>query len=195
MKLTLIILCFIVFFGCDESLPPRLEPQDIFNGTIEPEYILTAQENAVRVRFYVTNNFDETLEAKANLSGYVEIVSMRNSSIRYYTKLSADNLISSPSYDPQTRILRIGPKEKISLTTTWNFFTSDSIDLRDEFFNLQNDPSCDFRQIAKKEEFKINGDLQIYGNLSPVIFNENIFSICYQSTWVRQGLCSPINCN
>ena len=49
MKYISILLIFL--YGCDESLPPKDIPQKLFEGKISPEYILTGQENVLRVRF------------------------------------------------------------------------------------------------------------------------------------------------
>ena len=194
MKFVILTILALYLLGCDESLPPRIEPKDLFDGKIEAEYILTASENVVRVRIFIKNTFDETLEGKSNLNGFLQIVSARDPKIKFETKISNSNIISAPFYDPQTRQLRINPGETLSLNTTWNFFTTDSTDLRVEFFKMFSDTNCNGRLVAQKENFKINGDLQIFENLTSVVFDELLFSICYTNIWTRQGTCPPIEC-
>ena len=52
------------------------------------------------------------------------------------------------------------------------FLSNDSIDLTKEFFDLQTDPACTVRMVAREETFRFNADIQIFKEISPAIFSQ-----------------------
>ena len=192
MKYISILLIFL--YGCDESLPPKDIPQKLFEGKISPEYILTGQENVLRVRFILKNIFDETLEGKLLLDGMFEIQSNKNPDLKKSEKFNLSQLTYAKNYNPITNQLRLDPGDSITILYSWNFLSNDSIDLTKEFFNLQTDPACTIRMVAREETFRFNADIQIFKEISPAIFSQKEYSFCYTNIWVRQGSCPPIDC-
>ena len=116
--------------SCDESLPPRADPNLVLEGRIEGIYVLAHQDNFLAVHIVVTNTYDETLAAEAVLGGRLAIQSRRDPSIVKIVELSDTLVTSVYPYDPFTSQLTLGPGESLRLTYEWDLVDDRGRDLR-----------------------------------------------------------------
>ncbi len=176
--------------GCKESLPPRNDPADILQGTIEGLYVLTANENTLKLFLSVRNTYDETLQDTASLRGVFHIVLARDTSYQKTVALADSNLIEG-TYDRISGVLTLDPNAIVRLRYTWNFIDDYGRDLR-EIFHYQPDPQCTDRQLALKEVFVLQGSIRVYRRTTILFPTPVSFSLCYVSNFVDPRFCPPI---
>lgn len=177
---------------CDESLPTYQAPDKIFEGTIQPSYILSVVQNVMSVQLIVRNIFDETFQAPGILKGNIEIVSASDPSIRKTFIIGPANVIRAPGYDRNTGMLLIDPQDTIRVGVQWNFIDDNGKDLRTQFFQYIEDPTCSLRCLAYTEDFIISGELKVYDQRAPVRFGPINYSLCFASNYVLTRCCPPI---
>lgn len=193
---TVILLALALFslsFGpCDESLPVYDEPTKVFSGKIEGSYGLTIAENTMSIFFTIWNNFDETFQGDANLTGTIEIVSMRDPSVRKTFSVNAQNIIQVKGYDGRTGKLTIDARDSIRYMVRWNLTDDNGRDLRTSFFKYIVDPTCDLRCLAFTEDFSLKGNITLFDRTGPVFAGPTGYSFCFASNWVNPRHCPPI---
>lgn len=186
-------LLSLSFGPCDESLPVYEEPAKVFSGKIEGSYGLTVAENTMVIFFTITNNFDETFQGDANLKGSIEIVSMRDPSVRKTFTVGPANIIRSNGYDRTSDKLTIDPKDTIKFMVRWDLIDDKGVDLKTSFFKYVVDPSCEeLRCLAFTEDFSLRGNITLFDKTGPVFAGPVGYSFCFASNWVNPRCCPPI---
>lgn len=186
------LLLFLSFGPCDESLPVYQEPERILDGRIEGAYVLTIQDNSLKVYLKIKNVFDETLQGQAILKGTVEIISARDPQVRKTLVVGPGNIISARGYERNTGRLTIDPGDTITLGVSWDFTADDrGVDLRSNFFQYIKDVTCDSRCLAFTEDFILTGDITVYPQRAPLRMSVN-FPVCFVSRWIKPNFCPPI---
>lgn len=190
IRFTLVVLPIVVG-SCHEFLPPRLDPKNVFEGTIEGRYVLAASENAIEVCLKATNIFDETLQSTALLDGTLVIVF--NSDTSYHkTVILGPRYLFSGNYDSVTHILTIDPGSSIHLKYVWNFIDDRGRDLRREVFQYFTDSSCAFRKIALQESLRMRAELKVFNHTDVVNFGPVDFTFSHVSDYVDSKTCRSI---
>lgn len=192
LLLIILTLLSLSFGPCDESLPVYEEPVRVFSGKIEGSYGLTVAENTMVIFFTIWNNFDETFQGDANLTGTIEIVSMRDPSVRKTFAISAANIIQSKGHDRNTGKLTIDARDSIRYMVRWNLTDDNGRDLRTSFFKYIVDPSCDLRCLAFTEDFSLKGNITLFDRTGPVFAGPVDYSFCFVSNYVLGRCCPPI---
>lgn len=193
IALLLILALLSLSFGpCNESLPTYQEPAKVFSGKIEGSYGLTIAENTMAIFFTITNNFDETFQGDASMKGSIEIVSMRDPSVRKTFAIGPANISQSRGYDRTTGRLTIDPRDSIKFQVHWNLIDDNGRDLRTSFFKYIVDPTCDLRCLAFTEDFSIRGNVILFKQTGPVFAEQSVYSFCFVSNWVNPKHCPPI---
>jgi hypothetical protein len=185
-----VALLSLIVGSCSESLPPYQDPADVFQGKVAGQYVLTVQDNSVKVYVTVKNIYDETFQASAILRGSLEITLARRPEIRKTVSLFPSQIIEG-HYNSGTGILTIDPGETIRLGYSWNFIDNSGTDLRKEIFTLVDDPTCSLRRIAYDETFSLKGEVTIFEKTAPVRFGPTMFTFCYITNWVNSKFCPP----
>ncbi len=172
----------LFFNSCHETLPPRLDPSNVFASRAEVRYILHGEfgpvENDIQTCIKITNNYDETLQARAILSGVVSIVSKKDTSYHRTSALDASNLFSA-DYNRTTQVLTFDPGTFIHLKYTWDFIDDFGRNLRDSLFAMHPDPSCPLRHISTPQTIVMHGYLRIFDRTAPVFFGPIEFTFTY----------------
>jgi hypothetical protein len=165
MKLPLIhCLLFIVIFSlsCDESLPPRQNPADLFSAHVVAYYNYIPTANNVVIDLYAANNFDETLYGLAGVEGTVVITSSRDSSIHKTLRLTLANLIHG-NYEPAKGTLTVDPGDTVEMEAVWDFTDDSGSDLTtNDFFHYNIDVTCRQRLVSNTESFVITAKAKLY---------------------------------
>ncbi len=156
-----------LFFSlsCDESLPPRQDPSDLFGLAVWSYYNYTPIANNIVIHAALVNNFDETLNGPADISGSFLVTSERDSSVHATVPMLATNIIHA-TYAPGTGILTVDPGDSVVLETAWDFTDESGRSLDSTvFFRYTGDTTCVQRLIAQPEAFAIAGKIRLFQNL------------------------------
>jgi hypothetical protein len=166
MRLLIPIFCFLLVFSfsCDESLPPRQDPSNLFRVYLQQFYIYTQFENDVTVNLVAINDFDETLSERVGIDGSIVITSDRDSSVHKTFQLSLTNLIHG-NYNPVKGVLTIDPGDSVILQVKWDFTDDSGGSLMSDFFRYSVDRTCQQRDVAEQEGFRIVGKTKLYSRL------------------------------
>jgi len=186
-----------LILSCREALPPYQTPQNVLAGELAGLYVLSASDNSLKVFLTVRNEFDETLEGPAKLTGKIEIVLLRDPRIRKTAVLGPSNVLQAKGYNRQTGVLSLDPQDSIRLGYSWNLVDDNGIDLRTDVFSYLPDPTCpdtlpETRRIALGEKFLISGELLVFDQTGQVVPASREFVLCYVSNWVNPKFCPPI---
>ncbi len=160
----LIVIPLVFLLSCDESLPPRRDPSNLFDLTVWPYYNYTPSANDVVIHMNMVNNFDETLSSNAGVEGSFVVTSARDTSIHKTIQVGLANFIHA-NYNAVRGILTVDPGDSVVLEATWGFTDDSAHDLTNGFFNYRTDPTCQQRLVADPESFSVVGRLKLFKNL------------------------------
>ncbi|MBI3787374.1 MAG: hypothetical protein HY276_03865 [Ignavibacteriales bacterium] len=191
---SLMVTIFSLLLGsCDEELPVYQAPNNRFAGALKPSYILTPSNNEMSIELFVLNVFDETFQAPGILKGSIEIVSVKDPSVRRIFTLGSGNLIRTPEYNRTTGILTMDPGDTVHMGVTWLLDDERDKDLRIDFFRYVQDKTCPLRCLAYPEDFIITAELKLYDQRAPIRFGPLRYSFCLVSNYVNPRFgCPPI---
>lgn len=176
------------FSTCEEFLPAYREPETVLQSILSAQYILDPGDNSLKVYLTARNVFDETFQARADVKGSIELVSLRDSTVRKTFPLSAANFIDAPGYNRTTGILTLNPNQTARLGISWNFVTDDAgRDIRREFFKYIEDPTCDGRCFALTEDWVIHGRVQLFEKTGTSVADSIQYALCFVNMYVRSG--------
>jgi len=179
----------MLFLACDESLPPRNDPSLLFKGSVSTKYSLLWNENVLRVVVSLVNIYDETIQARALMTGTVEIALVRNSTYRKTIHFDGSHLITTKFYNPSTQEVTINPGDTIRFIYVWNFIDDNNVNLTEDVFHYYLDQSCPGRYLAYNESFALTGTFQLLEKVSSVRLTPTVLSLCYIRNYV-----SPHDC-
>jgi hypothetical protein len=183
-----LVVSTLSFSTCEEFLPAYREPETVLEATLSAQYILEISDNSLKVYLTARNVFDETFQARADVKGTIELVSMRDSTVRKTFPLSAANFIEAPGYNRNTGILTLNPNQTARLGISWNFVTDDAgRDIRREFFKYIEDPTCEGRCFALTEDWVIRGRVQLFEKTGTSIADSVQYALCFVNMYFRSG--------
>jgi hypothetical protein len=191
LRMTHSILVLLVFaVSCDESLPPRQDPSNLFSTQLAASYLYTADSNNVIINLVATNNFDETLSDVMSLEGTVVITSIRDTSVHQTIHLSRANLIQG-KYDPLKNTLTIDPGSTVIIQVSWDFTDDAGRSLTTDFFHYNIDRMCKQRELADPESFTISAKVRLYAKLG-YAQSSTFFQISQYDHFVGPHDCTPL---
>jgi hypothetical protein len=193
---TFLTSMFFMFLSCDEQLPSYIEPHSYLDGQILGLYVLGNSEaagNRLSVQFSATNTYEETLDDTVTIYGMLEIRSVRMPHIVRTLQVRPQNIhTGSEHYNFGTRRLTLDPKATITFAVSWDFTLDDrGVDPRQELFIFHEDPECDVRCLAEREEFTLFGQIFFFDQRAPV-YATGIVPICYVYPYVGPPGCPAI---
>lgn len=176
------------FHACDELLPEYRQPEVVLQSALSAQYVLDVTDNSLKVYLTTRNIFDETFQARADVQGTIELVSVRDSTVRKTFPLSAANFIEAPGYNRTTGILTLNPNQTVRLGVSWNFVTDDAgKDIRREFFKYIEDPTCEGRCFALTEDWVIRGRVQLFEKTGTSVADSIQYALCFVNMYFRSG--------
>jgi hypothetical protein len=187
------VLLFIVIFllSCDESLPPRQNPTDLFSAQVQAYYNYTSTANNVVINLQAVNNFDETLYDLAGVGGSVVITSARDSSVHKTIPLTLANLIRG-NYNPVKGTLTIDPGDTVVVQVVWDFTDDSGNDLtNNDFFHYDIDVTCMQRVVSRPENFSVVAKSKLYAKLG-YAQSQTSFVIRQYDKFVGPHDCAPL---
>ncbi len=135
--------------------------------------------------------YDETLQAKALLSGTICITLKADTSFHRTVGLSPA-LLSLGNYDSTTQILTIDPGAPIHLRYVWDFIDDSSRDVRQAVFVYATDPSCALRKISSDVTLTIAGNLKVFDHTGVIPLGPIDVTFRHVSPFVDGRLCPTI---
>jgi hypothetical protein len=200
LRLLIIIAIFVVWrygSGCDESLPQRNDPANVFTATVSAVYIYQIDVNAIGVRLNVVNTFDETLQALLSIDGNVDIEWNRSPEYRVSIPLSKFNLIHSGPIDQYTRVLTLDPGDSLTFYTIWNLATDSNVFIP-SMFDYNVEPTCltpagSLKVSRRKETFNFSGRVKIMERTGYAFIDPSHFDLCYYATYYLEPKQCPGN--
>lgn len=182
-----IIIVVLLLTSCDESLPPRDEPNEFLaaacrcdfsknDGTLPYLLILVS----------VRNVYSETFSQTADIAGSMVIEWKDHPQQQRHAAISINDLTfngpwgapieTHSSYNPRTNTITIPPGDSISLLYTWNYRTDDGHDLQ-RSFHYAPDPYDGTRLISDRETFVISAGVRLFKNTPysyspPILYSE-----------------------
>ena len=189
---SLLLIVIACSMSCDESLPPYLDPRNVFQATVRAQYILAINDNSVLVFFVARNSYEETFQGPGVLSGTLKLTSRRDVTVQKTFELTAANLTHSTNYNSGNGILTVDPKDSVVFLARWNLTDDGGRDLREFFFSYRTDPTCTLRQIAREEIFVMQGSVKLYDKIETVSSRPTEFSLCHVTAWLDVRTCPSI---
>lgn len=142
-----LVLLALSSISCNESLPVYQDPRDVFAEMVEGAYTVSRTENAMKVYLTIVNKYDETLDARALLTGRIVVTWEQDLTFQRTFNLTDAHIITVRSYNPSTRQLRLDPGDTIRFGISWNFLSDDGRNLKDLVI-FRRDPTCNNRFIS-----------------------------------------------
>lgn len=158
------IVILVFSLSCDESLPPRQDPTNLFKARVQASYYYSPFANVVLIQLIAVNDFDETLNDRIGIDGTIVVASNRDTSVHKTFQLFASNLIHG-TYDPSTATLTIDPGDSVVIQVSWDFTDDAGDSLSTDFFHYVIDVTCRQRMITDLENFTIVGKTKLYASL------------------------------
>jgi hypothetical protein len=152
-------LFFVI--GCDESLPPRNDPNVLFKCNISWMYEYYRIVNDLKFFIDVTNIYHETVEDTAYVNGTLEVILKRDPRYHKTISLSISNLSTTPMYNQATGCFTIDPMKYVTFTCRWDYIDDNQVDLRSSVFEYSEDPACPARLKSQPETYILKGWIQI----------------------------------
>lgn len=127
------VLLVNIISGCDESLPPRGNPSELFSARISGHYIYSQKANGIGITVSIVNAFDETFQETALLDGYVQFVWQRNPSLRKTVSMQGLQLTYARNFNHQTGILTIDPGDSVTFFYFWDLNSDSNESIPEQF--------------------------------------------------------------
>jgi len=185
-------LVIIHLSSCDSELPSYTDPGDLYHVRASGLYVLTIQDNSMKVIVTVINKFDETLDGEAILKGSVKITFARDVQYEKNDTIGPSNLIQARSYNPSTRHLTLNPGDSIRFLYSWNFIDDLGRDLRQGLFHYVADTNCVGRSIAVKETFLLISEVNVFVRTPTAHSGSTEYNICHVNRFVNFAICPPV---
>lgn len=187
-------LCIIMLASCDESLPPRDDPQNFLSVKTEPYYEFGRTAQIVYLTIRIRNVYTETFSSPADIYGTINILwKDRPEAQRHYTLTPADlktyfydpatgkTLTSRSSYNSALKILTIPENEYVVFQVKWDLVLSDTIRVLNEapFHPNPANPAFD---ITDDLTFVVTTNIHLYNNAptmypEPLIYKQRLLRI------------------
>lgn len=196
-KYASLVTAVLLLGSCNEELPVRRDPANVFDVSFGGLYILSSVENTLQIFMSVVNSYDETFQDAALMQGRLLITLRRDPQYHRSYSLSSANLVTSKGYNPATGQLTINPGDTVKFAVKWDFIDDRNVDFRQDVFKYSLDPSCSTsgRMIADREDFLVSGDMQLFAASGLSIGKMAIVSLCHVNKWVNPKDCPPIITN
>jgi len=201
MNKSIVLFCLltltIFLLGCEELLPLRSDPANYLTAKVQSLYVYnTPKENSLYLFLVFKNNYDETLQAQADVAGSFRVkwYPPADYSVSFVNEknvtLSIKDIYTG-NYDSKTGNLTINPGDSLVLGYKWDFVTDDKTDMLLKFGYFV-DKSCSvrgypnpeqqyFRQISEKQIFEITGNARIFTQTAVLYAQPLVINQCFVS--------------
>jgi hypothetical protein len=137
------VFCMLMFSSCEESLPPRDDPQNFLATTIEGGYLWSVSAESIYFTVKIRNTYSETFSDTTSIFGTIAIQLKDDPAFQrhfeltaadlkafYYNPLTGSYVQSTSSYNNFSKILTMPENSIAVFQVRWNLQSDNSIDLR-----------------------------------------------------------------
>ncbi len=191
-----IIIIVFLLSSCNESLPPRDEPNEFLAATCQADFSKNDGTNSVLyILISVKNAYTETFSQNADVAGTVVIEWKDHPQQLRHAPISINDLTfygpwggrinTQSTYSPFTNTITIPPGDSISLLYVWNYFNDAGHDLK-RSFHYAPDPYDGTRLISDRETFVISASVRLFKSTplsySPPILYSEVHLYSFETT-------------
>ncbi len=174
-------LCSLLFVSCDESLPPRDDPQNVLVLSCTMDYYLARYEESVYITIKVTNTYTEVFSDTTAVYGTIVFIWKDDPSFQKHVDLTAadlkqsyfntktgQNVFSRAEYNAASKILTIPVGQSAVFQYRWNFISDDLTDIR-KSVKYTPDPANPNILRTNELPFIVNAGIHLYKKL-PMLY-------------------------
>ncbi len=182
--------------GCDESLPPRNDPTNLFSARISGHYVYSKLFNGIVVNLTIVNEFDETFQEDALLDGSIRIVWERKPLLQKNLTFRDLSLTYAKNYDRRRGILTIDPGDSITFVYLWDLKTDQGVFIPADGFSYEEYMRCEPLRVTDRPEFfTLTGNVRIFDRLGSTPIGPTTYKLCnYGDVYIPTNVCagSPV---
>jgi hypothetical protein len=198
------VLSSFTFFCCDEELPPRNNPQNllqctmqvVYNGAPNPKRGFPLK-NAILILITLKSNYyDETIQGHGDFTGKLEIIwpssPQRRKTVTLDKSLLTDN--RRYKYDAETNIVTMDPGDEASFYYEWDW-KLDGGDTLTNFFPMNVDDDCVRYEYDKRghpiyywyprrvseQSIIVKGQIRLFKELATVYAESRVYWFLYET--------------
>lgn len=149
----------LVFIGCEESLPPRIVPQN----TLEITDILTAQETNggifIAIKVVGENKYGETFQDTVDVNGKIHVWWTRDPDFEATVPLNNRHFVDPTRIE--SNIITLDPGDEFHLETRWYLNADDGRYLID-LLDFSQNPVIGGIVTAAPEKFMLEVQLTLF---------------------------------
>jgi hypothetical protein len=193
----LLLILSSFFIACDEELPPKNNPLDLFIASSFTQYRYVSEtrptQSYIDIYIVYKNLYDETLEDVAAMKGTIKVEwtappEERGSIIPYRTdQLTMDNLFFANKYNFSNNRISIDPGDSIVLRYRWNLKTDDSTNLLGQVKYAYDKNTLvsvcggdvGFRGVSNRQPFTLTATFTVFQKSAVVTLKPVKFSACW----------------
>ena len=187
-----VIVAFVLLAsGCDESLPPRSDPTNILQASIDMplEYVELKDGMLIpysgRLSASIKNTYTEVLQQKADIKVSISIWMATAPENHATVVLTHTSLANPPLYGGQLTLL---PHDSAHFVTVWNQYA----DSGEPFWRLvplswKVGPGGEAYQQSEPVEFVAQASIQVFENVQPRVTPAIHFFVTYRLFWSSNG--------
>jgi hypothetical protein len=187
----------LLFAACDEELPPKNNPLDLFSAAVSSQYRYVSDTRPTQsyIDIFITykNHYDETLDDFAAMRGTIKVEWLappeeRGSIIPYRTdQLTMDNLFFAEGYNFANNRIAINSGDSIIVRYRWNLKTDDSTNLMGQV-KYATDRNCmvyvcggdvGFRSVSSRQQFRVSSSFTVFQRSGVIEMKPVNFSACW----------------
>ena len=189
--------------GCDETLPPRQDPNDFLQTKVTPIYEYSRFDNAIYLDIVLLNTYDETVEDFSVLSGQLTIRPVRFPSHVRTFDLSTASIVHATSYQPASKLLRADAGDSIVIRVRYDLRDDNGVYLPGgEILPFQSEDWCPpaylggpdptLRYITARELFSLDCRVKVFSKIPEKEIAPFSFPICFADIYVSSNYCKPL---
>jgi hypothetical protein len=185
------VICVLFASGCDESLPPRSDPQNFLQASVASPYdYATFKDSSIlppsgKIVASLKNLYDDVLEKEADIQVTINIWMADAPQNRRTLRLTAYSL-SHPALNGNQ--LTLLPRDSAQFVAVWNQCTDSGI----PFWSLVPKtwgelPGGERFQQSAPIEFVAQASIRVFKNVQPRVSPPTHFRIIFQLFWSTNG--------
>ncbi|MDD8017847.1 MAG: hypothetical protein PHP42_05705 [Bacteroidota bacterium] len=185
----LLLSIIMLFIGCEEFLPPREQPPELFTATTNTVYdyysprIPQTYRNQIKYTFVVKYIYDETIVDTLDFGGKLTLTWMAptmdgNQSTSKTVELNESFIKYTGGYNRSTGVITLTPNDSLVIEYNWNFITDDSTNLLEYFpsYFRNGQSGC---KISPRQTIRASASIRLIKFRSNIIIQPFDFTQCF----------------
>jgi hypothetical protein len=185
----LCMLCFVLFASCDESLPPRDEPQNFLVASTNAFYYNAHGADFFYLTVFIRNNYTETFSDTAAIFGTITLQWKEDPSFQrhfdltgadlkksYFDPITKGTSTAQSDFSPISKILTIPENGYTVFQVLWDLRSDNHQNIKD-YLKFYTDPlSSEFDRTGDMT-FVVNSGIHLYKNISSIYSQPMLYHV------------------